>query len=49
MRKSSTNNCRPTSIGITAGGDTRYGGTASGSRVSAAIFGGQASGSTMPL
>ena len=27
IRKSSTNNCRPTSMGITAGGDARYGGS----------------------
>ena len=26
IRKSSTNSCRPTSIGMTAGGSTRYGG-----------------------
>src|SRR6185295_2873039 len=48
MRKSSTNNWRPTSIGMTAGGSTRYGGVIA---VSGRLRsrGGHGSASVMPL
>jgi len=47
MRKSSTNNCRPTSIGITSGGRWRYGADG-GSRVKGST-GGHRAGRRIPL
>src|SRR5437016_5496707 len=48
MRKSSTKSCRPTSVGMTAGGVFRYGGV-TGWRGISTSFGGQGEDSLMPL
>src|SRR5438876_1742979 len=48
IKKSSTKSCRPRSIGITGGGDLRYGGN-TGSAGTSLSFGGQGEESLMPL